>query len=264
MKIHVLSDLHIEIARWPRNIDLKAVDADVTVLAGDIGSGLQGLEFALSIDRPVVYVMGNHEFYGKRGMDRLWEKLRERAAGTNVQILENESFTISGVRFLGCTLWSDFALHGQSAQVQSMLTCSLRMSDYRYIRKTRYSTNGQFLLPDDTLTFHLESRTFLERELAEPFDGKTVAVSHHAPSRQSVKTVDRFSGERASALNVELYSAFASHLEGLVDQSDLWIHGHTHLALDYRIGNGRVVSNPRGYGGIAEVQEFDPFLVIEA
>jgi len=104
MKPHILSDIHLEFGKWPKNIDVNAIDADVSVLVGDIGIGLDGIDWALTINRPVVYVMGNHEFYGQRPMVELWRKAREKTAGTHVHLLENESMTLNGIRFLGCTL----------------------------------------------------------------------------------------------------------------------------------------------------------------
>ncbi|MHB8919412.1 MAG: metallophosphoesterase [Halothiobacillus sp.] len=265
MKIHILSDLHLEIARWRKPADLNAIDADVTVLAGDIGSGLQGLEFALSIDRPVLYVMGNHEHYSqKHTIHSLLENARAMVAGTHVQILENEAITMDGVRFLGCTLWSDFALFGLSSQVRSMLTSSMQINDYKNIHITRHSRQGQLMVPSDAVEMHKDSRAFIEQALDEDHTMSTVVITHHAPSRQSVQSVDRLtSSQRAIELNDELSGSYASNLEHLVERTDLWIHGHTHRALDYRIGDGRVVSNPRGYGGTAEVKGFDPFMVVE-
>lgn len=130
MKLHILSDIHLEFGKWPKNMDIHAIDADVTILAGDIGIGLQGLEWALSIDRPVIYVMGNHEFYGQRPMADLWRKAREKVEHTHVHLLENESVQIGNVRFLGCTLWTDFCIHGPERQHYMMNYAQQIMSDY--------------------------------------------------------------------------------------------------------------------------------------
>lgn len=111
MKIHILSDLRFEFGRWPKGIDVNAIDADVTVLAGDIGVGLEGIGWALTNNRPVIYVMGNHEFYGQCPMNDLWRKAREKVADTHIHLLENESVLIDDphnpgecVRFIGATL----------------------------------------------------------------------------------------------------------------------------------------------------------------
>ena len=62
MKLHILSDLHTEFV----DFDPPETDADAVILAGDIGVGLEGLGWAARHfrDRPIIYVPGNHEFYG--------------------------------------------------------------------------------------------------------------------------------------------------------------------------------------------------------
>jgi predicted phosphodiesterase len=61
MKLHILNDLHIEF----EDFEHPVIEADVVVLAGDIGVGMEGLRWAEARfpDRPVIYVPGNHEFY---------------------------------------------------------------------------------------------------------------------------------------------------------------------------------------------------------
>ena len=107
MELQILSDLHIEFAPY----EMIDTDADVVVLAGDIHLGERGFKWARDNipDKVVVYVLGNHEFY-KAATPRLIEKLTDRAAGTNIHVLENRSVAIGGIRFLGCTLWTDFDL----------------------------------------------------------------------------------------------------------------------------------------------------------
>ena len=64
MRVHVISDLHLEFAPFQPN----NVDADVVVLAGDVHTGKNGIKWILEAfrDRPVIYVLGNHEFYGQK------------------------------------------------------------------------------------------------------------------------------------------------------------------------------------------------------
>lgn len=280
MKIHVLSDIHLEFGKWPKSVDINAIDADVTVLAGDIGVGLEGIQWALSFDRPVVYVMGNHEFYGQRPMNDLWRKAREKVTDTHVHLLENDTLLLDDpqrpgetVRFLGATLWTDFAILGPGEQEDSMESAARTMSDYSTIYVSRrgraivdhgMSTGheGDRLTPRKTLSWHHESRDFLEQELRRLPDNldflhswnKTVVVTHHAPSAKSLLY---------QQVGGRLDAAYASDLEHIVAQADLWIHGHVHVLSDYRIGNGRVVSNPRGYIGSGPVSNFNPSLVVE-
>lgn len=265
MKLHILSDVHLEFGKWPKDVDINAIEADVTILAGDIGEGLEGIEWALSIDRPVIYVMGNHEYYGQRPMTDLWRMARERVEHTHVHLLENESIQVGAVRFLGCTLWTDFAILGCDQQEHCMECARRSLSDYHSIH-ARSGLHGQHvcdrITPRKILSLHHESRDYLERELArfprnvgerDEWD-KTVVVTHHAPSGLSL--ADQASGGFHDA-------SYASNLESLVEKADLWIHGHTHIAIDYRIVSGRVVTNPRGYVDHMCVREFNPTKVIE-
>jgi hypothetical protein len=108
MKLHVLSGLHTEFGHF----DLPETDADIVVLTGDVGLGRGGLEWLLKqwLDKPVIYVPGNHEFYGHD--ISLIERLRSNAS-PDVHVLDNQSVVIEGVRFLGSILWTDFQLFGE-------------------------------------------------------------------------------------------------------------------------------------------------------
>jgi hypothetical protein len=280
MKIHVLSDVHLEFGKWPREWDVNNIDADISVLAGDIGVGLEGIEWALTFDRPVVYVMGNHEFYNQRPMMELWKEARQKVMGTHVHLLENDALAIADprnadeqVRFLGATLWTDFCLLGPECQEECMESAKRKMSDFNSIYVTRNGSRtfepridampkGDRLTPRKALAMHHLSRDFLEHELNRSPDDvgllnfwtKTIVVTHHAPSDMSL-----LSGEARTAIS----SAYASKLDGLIPLAELWIHGHTHYKVDYRVGSGRVVSNPRGYMPDEKVSNFDYKCVID-
>ncbi len=254
MKLHILSDLHLEFG----GLRLPEVDADVTVLAGDIGVGLQGIEWALQAipyHQPVVYVMGNHEFYGQRSMPELWKKAREKVAGTHVYLLENEAVEIDGVRFLGSTLWTDFELFGDR---DTAMKSALDMNDYWSIITNSgagYTSNrATRLTPKDTLRMHKESLAWLSNELTNRDSGPVVVVTHTAPHRGSL---------HPKYEHHPISPAFVSDLDGLVQRADLWIHGHTHDSFDYQVGECRVVCNPRGYAGRELNGDFDPGLVVE-
>lgn len=256
MRLLILSDLHREVWRnhAPR-IDVAASRPDVVILAGDIATGTHGVAWAESTfaGLPVLYVHGNHEAYG-HALDTLQGELDAACQETgHVHHLQMRELRIGGVRFLGCTLWTDFALHGNRAA--DMIGAHQGMNDYRRIRLALHGYRK--LRPADTARLHALQRSWLEQHLDEPFEGRTVVITHMAPSARSV--VPPFVGDPLSA-------AFASHLDPLVERADLWIHGHTHTSLDYRIGRCRVVCNPLGYltrGGVPENRRFDPDWVIE-
>ena len=232
MRLHILSDLHLEFEPFTA----PAVEADAVILAGDIGTGLNGFKWALEAfpNRPVIYVLGNHEFYGQK-LQKLINELQDMSRGTNIHVLENQSYTIGDVLFLGATLWTDFALNGNP--VVSEIVAQTTMNDFRRIRTLpRYSR----LKPSDTRRFHQESRRWLEKQITEARGRKVVVVTHHAPSRESVPLA--FEGDACNP-------AFASDLSHLIAESEarLWVHGHIHHGWDYTLGKTRVLANPRGY-----------------
>jgi hypothetical protein len=154
---------------------------------------------------------------------------------------------LDGVRFVGCTLWTDFRVSGDQA---SGMAGARDMTDYRLIR---VSPGFRRLRPADTLGWHLASVGWLRRNI-EP--GRTVVVTHHAPSPRSLDVElaeSRFGG------------AYASDLEGLIHDTRplLWIHGHLHRRQDYRIGETRVICNPRGYPDEAGSTGFEEGSVVE-
>lgn len=229
----MLSDLHCE---YRRPLVLPPVDADVVVLAGDIDVGTEGVRWAArTFSKEVVYVPGNHEFY-HHDAQALLPKLRAEARRTgHVHVLSDESWVFRGVRFLGTTLWTDFALFGPEMRHQAMTHGERAMRDFHVIRR-----GWRRLTSKDWLGWHEESLRWLLRTLEEPFSGPTVVVSHHLPSRRSV--VARYGNDLLSA-------AFATDLAPLLERKpiDLWVHGHAHSSVHYTQGRTEVICNPRGY-----------------
>jgi Icc-related predicted phosphoesterase len=249
MKIRVLSDLHLEFQAWAP----PPASADVVVLAGDIDSGAEGIRWGREHfpESEIVYVPGNHEFYGSEMQDMLG-KMRRAAKQSGVHLLDADSVEIDGVRFLGATLWTDFALYGAEPKdiARSMAIGQSMMADYQAIRWKDTGT----LAPDDTREIHQLQRAWLNRELAKPFAGSTVVVTHHLPHARSVHA--KYRGD-------PLNPSFASDLSALLRPPvKLWIHGHTHESMDYEIGGTRVVCNPRGYLPQEPNKRFNPKLVV--
>jgi len=252
MKIALLSDLHLSVHPLPAP---ALADADVIVLAGDLGRPAAAVDWAKQFGGPTLLVAGNHEFYGS-DIASTEHELRERTRGSSVVFLERDEWGHDGVRFLGCTLWADHRLHASAAQREEGLRQSMALvRDFSRIR----------VAPDfpDTLTPALSQLLFdtsvawLEKKFSQAHDGPTVVVTHFAPSRGSI--AERFAG---SPIN----NCFVSDLEARIRrwQPRLWLHGHTHDSFDYRIGQTRVVANPRGYApaGQIENKRFDPGLVL--
>lgn len=246
MKLHILSDLHTEFV----DFDLPETNADVVVLAGDIGVGAGGLDWTRKqrLQKPVIYVPGNHEFYGHD--IALTEQLLSRAP-PDVHVLDDQSVVIEGVRFLGSVLWTDFQLFGEVDKWFSIQRAQQCMNDFAIV-----SLEGRRFTPADSIALHESSRSWLRDKLAEPFDGSTVVVTHHAPSARSVPR--RFTTD-------PLTPAFASDVEDLLDgkRVAIWIHGHMHDPAAYEINGSRVICNPRGYPGEVAAGRFDPSLCVD-
>lgn len=249
MKIRVLSDLHLEFRDWTPPV----VEADVIVLAGDIHVGLHGLAWAREQfpTTPVIYVVGNHEFYGGQ-MSEVLVTLREAAARLGVYLLDTDEVVLGGTRFLGATLWTDFALYGAGPRLlQAMNDARQEMTDFRLIRHSR----AELFRPEHAREIHLAQVRWLDGKLTEIFDGPTVVVTHYLPHRRSIHP--KYEGDR-------LNPAFASDLERLVKPPvTLWIHGHTHESFDYALNGAHIACNPRGYLPMEPNPAFDPRFVIE-
>lgn len=252
MKLLVQSDQHFE--SYPLDFDWAPPQADVFVCAGDLtrgcDKGVRWLAEHVSPYMDSIYVAGNHEFYRNSLVEGLASGISEARTHPRVHFLENDLKVVGGVRFVGCTLWTDFALMGQQPLAASHAAHA--MNDYKLaaFKKKPYER----LQPRHTQGRHFQSLSFLEAALGMRFDGPTVVVTHHAPHRGSIH--ERFEGDLLTA-------AFCSDLSALIEaeQPALWIHGHMHDSFDYMVGDTRVVCNPRGYGD--ENRGFQRWLTID-
>ncbi|PDT50157.1 phosphatase [Sinorhizobium fredii] len=240
MRLWVISDLHTEFA--PFAVPRPLPRADACVVAGDFGVGgitpaLTWLHRNIAPAMDLVFVAGNHDYYRTAYVEALREGREAASRLPGVHFLENDTVTLDSVTFVGCTLWTDFALNGH--QELAMFDARTGMNDYKRIKFAKRPF-ARFT-PERTVRTHLDSRAYLERVLAAA-NGKTVVVTHHAPSRLSIP--EHLASDRLSA-------AYASNLDDLMlkFKPALWIHGHIHDPVDYLVGGTRVLSNPVGYPG---------------
>jgi predicted phosphodiesterase len=253
MKLLLLSDLHLELSDLPIPEEL---DFDVAVLAGDIvwpGVQLRGWlarSPALRRARAVVAVSGNHEYFDSvlQHEAAAMQRAARASAAPPLHLLDCAEVQIDGVRFLGCTLWTDFELRigtpgeAVSDRERGMAAAARVMADYRTIGWCDSHAGAgplRKLTPHDTLRLHRLQRQWLQDRLSAPCAGPTVVVTHHGPHRGSLAA--RFAADWVS-------TAYLSELPAsFFEVPVLWVHGHTHSTHDYRVGNCRVVCNPRGY-----------------
>jgi predicted phosphodiesterase len=230
VRIRVLSDLHLEVESFAP----AEVPADVVVLAGDIDNGAAGVEWAERTFRaPVLYVAGNHEYY-----DHEFHEVNAAlkvAATDRVRLLDCSEAISDDVRFLGCTLWTDYTLAAGPGRSEVIEQARAKNPDYATIR-----SGDRNFAPEDAIALCRGHRAWLERALSQPFTGRTVVITHFAPHPGSIAPA--YAGHPANP-------GFVLDLSALMGKAALWIHGHTHTAFDYDVSGTRVVCNPRGYPG---------------
>lgn len=246
--IRVASDLHLEQLLGQREEFLALTylpedprDAEsVLVLAGDISSKpdqlLKFLGFLEKRFMKIIYVPGNHEYYGHEMME--WSMNMMAGLGGWFEGEGTIEFPghgvgyveLEGVRFIFTTLWAD-----GGNTLADELNISRYMRDFYVIK----IGNKKFTVAD-MKTLHKSQKEKLIELINTPFDGKTVVVSHHMPSHRLCHP--RFgtdcNGGFASNCDLVLASDNAPHL---------WIHGHTHDTIDTKMWQTRVVCNPMGY-----------------
>jgi predicted phosphodiesterase len=258
MKLWIWSDLHLErqAVALPPSAPGKV---DAIVCAGDLSYacnlGRSACEIVNRYGVPLVFVPGNHEFYGTERYPRskpsghvLMKKAMEASHcwPQPLHVLDDGVVELGGVRFIGGTLWTDFRMDLEDdAWLPRRMHCAvLQLADFSRIRLG----DGELLSPEAMLGFHLLTRAFVERQLAIPFVGKTVVVTHHLPHPDC--TPPCYRGWDANFL----FACSAEAFEGILNSNAapaLWVCGHTHHAIDRRVGRTRIVCNPFGYFRIA-------------
>lgn len=248
MKIRLLSDLHTEFKLpYKTHAFNECRGEDVLVLAGDIASGstntVNVLKHFAEIFPQVVYVPGNHEYYGTR-FDDFNAKMRDKCAQlSNVHFLHRDSVQLSGVWFVGATLWTNFAKNYFSQHAASKM-----IADFRLIKDWK---------PEDAVEQYYLDREYI-RMAYECFQGKKVIVTHFLPAQECISP--RFARD-TSGLN----DYFANRLDYWIRelQDTTWMFGHTHDPADFYLGDTRLVANPHGYWKAQdEGQDFDPFKTV--
>jgi len=236
MRIRVLSDLHMEFTQYLPAY-FAPVGEDLVVLAGDIGVGIDGIEWAKAAfaGRRVVYVMGNHEFY-KHDWNDLLVQARKAAHGSNVTFLENDAVDIDGVRILGCTLWTDFKALGAGHYDESATIARRFLNDY--IAITNLAKQRRVILPIDVAERCEDGYRWLQQRIQRS-ERPLLVVTHHAPTMHGINP--RFVDD---PLNPAFHNAFD---ELVASPVVAWIYGHNHYSVDHIVNGVRLISNQRGY-----------------
>ena len=237
---------------------------------------------------PVYFVPGNHE-YDSLDFDAGHARLRETCARLGITWLDRQVLTLPGrstdgqaLRLLGTTLWTDFdalaatprpwsdttvnrdaphdahtlnalAAWESNADNRKAREKAFRAADY-YLKKTGTLRYGQAFLSEAVREEGLQCQAWLRDALSQPFEGKTIVVTHFAPSLHSADP--RYGRVPGTA-------GFCNALDDLLPQAALWLHGHLHTAQDYVHRGCRVVANPLGYARKKEQTHFRAQAVID-
>ena len=253
MKIQIVSDLHLE---WGAEIKSNITPVgDVLVVAGDLNTGIKETITSLTalsfyVDVPIVYVLGNHEFYGGdyNFIRNEFEKRKNLFTENGIHVLDRGTVIINDVLFIGATGWTD----GSFMKYQKYH--NFKYPDSVKIRGFKATDGGQ--------KWGKEDIKYIERELRRNDYGldrprlKTVVVSHHAPCELSISK--RYVGEMFNTFFVNDWS----HIIDMY-HPELWIHGHMHTSFDYTIYDTRVVCNPSGYFRTDPNPEYQTDLIVE-
>jgi Icc-related predicted phosphoesterase len=217
MRLQLLSDLHLEF-----DSDFKFLESliepsiDVAVFAGDTMPLLEKEQVKSLFNvvsrfaKEVIYLCGNHEYWYS-SFANVKKKISQNGPWTrNITFVQDASvFKKHGLTFCCGTLWYPDVAGGPEspAKVRDGATCIPRA--HKAFLK---ALNG--CTPD-------------------------IVVSHHLPSYLSV-------APRYAASDFNRF--FVYDLEDQIQRLKprLWLHGHTHTAFDYVLGETRVICNPRG------------------
>lgn len=207
----------------------------------------------------VIYVAGNHEFYHGRWYDSLNHLREECEPFPNLHFLENDCVKINDVTFVGGTLWTNL----NKGDPLTLHAVRDMMNDFKFIRNDKLGFTK--LKPIDTANRHLKTLQYIRevilnvRERQNPAE-RVVVVGHHSPSYMSCHPMYSSDFLMNGAYHSDLSEFILDHPEIV-----LWTHGHTHHCFDYKIGDTRIVCNPRGYQTEAhgEYTEWNPNILIE-
>lgn len=257
MKISLASDLHLEFPRADRTRALKFPEqTDLIILAGDIGSGMGTPAEALDLAEEyplahVIWVAGNHEFYQRNLCEQLDMYRRSCEGNERVHFLENDFVDIGKIRFIGCTLWTDFAILGDAEQ--GMYVARRGITDFSLIK----TGEGQLFTPQDAADRFKQSSEYLQKTLSESEPQRTVVVTHFPPGMDT----------RNQNFGIDAITAyFQANVDHIIDefQPALWIYGHNHYSNDLYRGKTRLVSSQLGYPSEAgRIPDYDPTKIVE-
>jgi predicted MPP superfamily phosphohydrolase len=247
MRIVTLADLHLDIWAEARMNPFEFADSEILkdvshcFVLGDLGNkGAKNWTRYLGRvqdhmpNAEIFVIPGNHDYYGER-IDRE-DKLEEAATAAGARFVQMKPVLLEDIRFLPCTFWTDFKLHGEAHQFAAQYDAERQMNDYRKIRVEREGYRR--LSPNHTATIHAAHRAWLKGNLEQEFDGKTVILTHHVPHPKLSLDPEK-----------SISAAYASDMSRMIDQfqPEAWLCGHSHSYNAVQLGETLVQNVSLGY-----------------
>ena len=251
MKIRLLSDLHLEHAPF----DYRDEGEDVLVLAGDIHNLFDECsQFIEKVPKHILILMvaGNHEFYGNFYFEALRDLKLIQNKSSNFIFLENQPYSYQGVEFFGGTMFSDFKLNGVAEEFAARKAAETWINDFRAIRTPDFGEGGRWNTAN-----HLAENSSFVRAFRDWLEGKEdskkkVVISHFVPTPLAIP--EQYAGDILNAY-------FVSDMTKYLGFDGLWLFGHTHDSFDLKLGETRLVCNPKGYHN--QNKNFNGKLILE-
>lgn len=262
--IRVISDIHADINK-ERNYSFNFGN-DFVINCGDTaGDALTSREWNKTHIQKGVVIVGNHlgyspshpelnsmkyvesnyEMYGhsthvKNTKNEQIYEMGVLLTGENgPRIMSNSETEYEGIKILGTTLYTDFALYGENHIEESMEIAKKGMNDFKYITvighreykqnkdgtwekllKSRSNSQIRLFTPQDHAYYFNFSLAFLKEKVLEYKNKPIIIATHYAPSPYSISP--QYAGN-------PLNPAFASNLNQFILENPnirLWCHGH--------------------------------------
>ena len=245
LKVDQVSDLHLECK------ELTLPGGDILVLAGDAMEARNYLDalhrtrqsgpptdrFLRFFDiecakyQVVLYVPGNHEFYG-HDIDAVLQYLPP-ALPDNVRLMHQATYDAGDLLFVGATLWTN-CNRGDWHTQYHLKRC---MADFHVVQY-----KAKRFVPQDMMQLHDRDLDYIKIVADNNTARDLFVITHHTPSWASCHP--KYVNDRL--MNAGYHTELS---EFILDRPNIkyWAHGHTHDPFDYMIGQCRVVCNPRGY-----------------
>lgn len=250
MKIKLLSDLHLEFGVQLQSMSYFKYDGeDVLVLAGDIECGtvkvIKTVERFRAEGYPhIVYVAGNHEYYGTEGIADFNAKMRRFSEENSswFHFLDKDWVNIGTAIFIGATLWSNFRNDPITENAAAR-----GIADFRRI--PGFSTK-------DCAAAHERDAQYIKQALEtlpELFPSHDIyVVTHFLPAYACVDPYYKIHG---GLLNDYFANRMDEYLMGLTKPVK-WLYGHTHTPGVQYLNNVTCIANPYGYYGYENTSNF--------